>query len=208
MSIDNMEQQESLSGIFLNALIVQIDFPETQKYGEAVVRIPEIHGDATQTPDADLPAALFYQKAFPASFGSFDVGDSVLVSFMNGDRNAPIIEGKVFDLEKVAAVIPEYSENYGKIKGMFSSTANCCFFFDENSKSVIIRHTGGAVVTVSKDSVTINASTVTINSQTATIQSDTASIKTSGSASIDVGGECSVKSGGVLSLSAPMIREN
>lgn len=222
MSIDNMDQQESLSGIFLNAVIVQIEFQETQKFGEAVVRIPEIHGDSTQTPDVDLPAALFYQKAFPASFGTFDVGDDVLVSFMNGDRNAPIIEGKVFNLDKVNSVVPEYSASYGKVKGIMSSNIKACIFFNEANETINIRFTNGSTIVIKEGSIvestgtwTLNADTsVTVNSPKVKVASDNTTLTSTEKVMINapmiqcMSDNTTIMSKAKVSISAPMISMN
>lgn len=199
---DYEEGKESLAGDKMVGTIVSVNFDGTTKFGEAQVRISAIHGGESETPDDSLPVALFVGGAFPESFGTFDVGDEVLVSFMNGSRQAPIIEGKVFDLDKVSEIVPEYASSYGKVKGILSKALKASIFFDEYAQTINIRFTDGAKFVLTKDSITTNSKNVTINTEANT------TINASGSVAVNATGKASLTSDSMIELKAPIIREN
>lgn len=203
------QNQESLFNVYLNAKIVKIkDFDDLQKFGEAIIRIDEIHGDATKTPDENLPAALFYARSHIQSVGTFNVGDTVLVSFMGGNREAPVIEGKVVNLDEIGKVIPEYNEKYGDVKGMYSSKAECCFFFDEQSKTMVLRFNDGTVVNITKEGWDQKTTTYNIEvNGTATVKAQSLVADIQGSAQIKAA-TANVEASGVLTLKGSQILEN
>lgn len=197
-----VDNQESLIGVYLNAKIVKIkEFDELQKFGEAIVRIDALHGDETKTSDDNLPAALFYARSHIASVGTFNVGDVVLVTFLGGNRDAPVIEGKVTNLEEIAKVIPEYSESYGDIKGLYSIKIGCCIFFNEKESTMTLRFTDGTTLNLTKEGTDLTTSKLAINvSGDATI--------TANSLKANVKGSASITAGGTLSLKGSRIEEN
>lgn len=209
MSSIGVENQESLFNVYLNAKIVKIkDFDDLQKFGEAIIRIDEIHGDETKTPDDNLPAALFYARSHVESVGTFNVGDTVLVSFMGGNREAPVIEGKVVNLEEIGKVIPEYAEHYGDVKGMYSSKAECCFFFNEQSKTMVLRFNDGTTINITKEGWDQKTSKYNIEvNGPATIKAQSLVADIQGSAQIKAA-TANVEASGVLTLKGATIMEN
>lgn len=191
---DFIDYQENLSDVLFVAEIVAVDSPDSKKYGEAQIRIESIHGDKTITSDADLPFALFYSKASTESFGTFDVGDKVMVSFINGNPASPVIEGKVFDLEKINEVVPEYSQNYGKVKGLLSKSMKAAIFFNEAEGTINIRFLNGASIVIKNGEVFTKATTINIQAE--------------GEANIKSQGNLNLESSSLIKIKAPMIQEN
>ena len=205
---DSIERQESLGdSLFVADVVIVADTP-SEKYGEAQIRIETLHGDKTITPDKDLPYALFYAKSSPESFGTFDVGDKVLVRFINGNPSCPIIEGKVFNLEDVLATVPEYNTNYGKVKGIMSKSLKAAMFFNEASGTINLRFLNGSSIVIKEGEIIETTAKLTINvSGEARVTAGSLVAEINGAASIKAA-SARVEASGVLTLKGSTIMEN
>ena len=210
--------QESLAGVQYNGVVVAINFEGTEKRGEAKVRIESLHGDATETPDADLPTAIFDIKNSTDNFGTFNVGDKVTVEFPRGGRNTPVIVGKTMNLDSLKRVVPEYDQSYGQVRGMYSPNIDAAIFFNEATGSVQIRFVDGSNVEVKKGQVNVTSETLTVNiNGNATVTAGgnivanadgNVNVKAGGSATVKADGNATVEAGGTLTLKGAMIMEN
>ena len=188
-------------------MVIVADTP-SKKYGEAQIRIETLHGDKTITPDKDLPYALFYAKSSPESFGTFDVGDKVLVRFIGGNPSCPIIEGKVFNLEDVLATVPEYNTNYGKVKGIMSKKLKAAVFFNEETGTINLRFLNGSSIVIKDGEIIETTAKLTINvGGEAKVTAGSLTAEISGAANIKAA-SASVEASGVLTLKGSTIMEN
>jgi hypothetical protein len=205
---DSIERQESLGdSLFVADVVIVADTP-SKKYGEAQIRIETLHGDKTITPDKDLPYALFYAKSSPESFGTFDVGDKVLVRFIGGNPSCPIIEGKVFNLEDVLATVPEYNTNYGKVKGIMSKKLKAAVFFNEETGTINLRFLNGSSIVIKDGEIIETTAKLTINvGGEAKVTAGSLTAEISGAANIKAA-SASVEASGVLRLKGATIMEN
>lgn len=220
---DSIERQETLGdSLFVADVVIVADTP-SKKYGEAQIRIETLHGDKTITPDKDLPYALFYAKSSPESFGTFDVGDKVLVRFIGGNPSCPIIEGKVFNLDDVLATVPEYNTNYGKVKGIMSKKLKAAVFFNEETGTINLRFLNGSSIVIKNGEIVQTSGQLTINvTNHAQINAGSADIQVEGGTSLTTGSlDATVESNaniqaamvtctasGKVSISAPQVSIN
>lgn len=201
--------QESLSGIQYNGVVVAINFEGTEKRGEAKVRIESLHGDATETPDDLLPIAIFDIKNSTDQFGTFNIGDKVTVEYPRGGRNTPVIIGKTMNLESLKRVVPEYEENYGQVRGMYSPNIDAAIFFNEATGSIHIRFLDGSDIEVKKGQVDITSNTLNVNiAGKATINAGSANVTVQGRADVVAQGPIGVTSAVKISISAPTVSIN
>ena len=207
---DEKISAESLGDSMLIGEVVSIDGDFTKKFGEAQVRVEALHGDASITKDEDLPVALYYNKSYPEAFGTYDVGDLVLVRFMSGDITAPIIEGKVFNLDDVTSAIPEYASSYGQVKGIYSKKLKASFFFNEADGTIVQRFLDGSQAVMTKDSWHIKLSqTVSLEVEDYVADVRSESHTTTGSNySVDSGGDTFLRSAGRTDIEGNYIKVN
>lgn len=134
-----------------------------------MVRLPVISNDErgvwarVVTPDAGDSRGMFFRP---------ELDDEVIVGFLNGNPNDPLILGMLHSSAKPSPIDPTEENNE---KG-FVTRSEMKFIFDDDKKSVILETPAGKIITVDEDAGIIqledeNSNVVTLNSEGINIES-------------------------------------
>lgn len=134
-----------------------------------MVRLPVISNDEqgvwarVATPDAGENRGMFFRP---------EIDDEVVVGFLNGNPNDPIILGMLNSSAKPAPIEPT-EDNHEK---GFVTRSEMKFIFDDDKKSVILETPAGKKITVDEDEGIIqledeNSNIVTLNADGINIES-------------------------------------
>jgi Rhs element Vgr protein len=149
-----------------------------------MVRMPIIHPNAegiwarVATLDAGNNRGTFFRP---------EIGDEVIVGFLNDNPNNPIVLGMLNSSAKPAPIVAS-DDNHEK---GFVTREQLKFLFDDKKKSITIETPNGNKITLNDDEggVTVedeNSNVVTLNSDGMTLEStNDISIKTSGDVTIE-----------------------
>jgi uncharacterized protein involved in type VI secretion and phage assembly len=136
-----------------------------------------------------------------------EIGDEVVLGFLNGDPAYPVILGSLYSGARMPPRTPEAQNNTKAIV----SRAQVTIQIDEEKKQISISTPGGHVVTLDDDSKTVTITDSSKNSLK--MSSDGVSlsspanitIKADGSMTLDAKGGVTVKSAASVTLDAPQI---
>lgn len=126
-----------------------------------------------------------------------EVGDEVVVGFLENDPRFPIILGSLYSSVKPAANSPADDKNFIKT---ITTRSKLKISFDDEKKITIIETPGGNSITLSDDAKTIemkdqNKNTVTLSSSGINLQSDKDIIfNTKGNITLDATGKVNITS--------------
>lgn len=150
------------------AIVTQLhDDPDGEQ--RVMVRLPVISNEEQgvwariATPDAGDSRGIFFRP---------ELDDEVIVGFLNGNPNDPIILGMLHSSAKPSPIDPTEENNE---KG-FVTRSEMKFIFDDDKKSVILETPAGKKITVDEDAGIIqledeNSNVVTLNSDGINIES-------------------------------------
>lgn len=158
------------------------DDPEGEQ--RVLVRLPVISNNEqgvwarVATPDAGNNRGMFFRP---------EIDDEVIVGFLNGNPNDPIILGMLNSSANPAPIEPTEDNNE---KG-FVTRSEMKFIFDDDKPSVIIETPAGKIITVDEDEGIIqledeNSNVVTLNADGINIESGAdLTIKATGDVTIE-----------------------
>ncbi len=154
-----------------------------------------------------------------------EVGDEVVVGFMNDDPNYPVILGMLHSSQNAAPLNPENDNN----KKGYVSRSEIKILIDDDEKSITIETPGGNVFTMNdtenkitlvdsnSNKITMEQAGVTIESATVlTLKAGTSlaisapqlSMKSDGGLTLEGGGSTTLKSSGMLTIQGSMVSIN
>ncbi|RLA83728.1 MAG: phage tail protein [Epsilonproteobacteria bacterium] len=143
-----------------------------------------------------------------------EIGDEVLVSFLNGDIESPVIMGALWNDERMPPYDNTDENNIHAIKSR--SGHELIFNDDENALSMEIKSSQERKIILNDSDETLeiddgNGNHIAINTQDQTILIDSSmDVKVNAGANIELksGANITIEAGGVLTLSGSLIKIN
>jgi Rhs element Vgr protein len=187
----------------LTGKVMKIDEdPDGQTRVQVHVPLVKIDGDGIWA-----RLANGYATSGAGMFFMPEIGDEVVLGFLNGDPAYPVILGSLYSGARMPPRTPEAQNNTKAIV----SRAQVTIQIDEEKKQISISTPGGHVVTLDDDSKTVTITDSSKNSLK--MSSDGVSlsspanitIKADGSMTLDAKGGVTVKSAASVTLDAPQI---
>ncbi len=160
---------------------------------------------AEQPVDVWAPLAGFYATAGAGALFYPEIGDEVVVGFLSGDVDAPVILGSLYSKTNNPALPATDENNYIK---SFTTKTKMQVLFDDEKKMIEIKTPGQNKITISDDdkriviadqqfnSVTLNSSGLQLSSAKDIV------LKASGNISLDARGKIAINAQQDVSVSA------
>jgi uncharacterized protein involved in type VI secretion and phage assembly len=128
-----------------------------------------------------------------------EIGDEVIVGFINDDPNDPVILGMLHSSNKPAPITPQDANNE---KG-FTTRSKMHLSFNDDTKTIVIDTPGGNSITIDEQSMKIEIKDQSGN----TITMETSGITMQSPANIDIkaGAVLTLAGGASLSIGAPSL---
>ena len=175
---------------------VVVDLQDPDGQDRIRVRIPVIDGnaDGIWTRIASLDAG-----DDRGAFFMPEIGDEVIVGFINDDPNDPVVLGMLHSSNKPAPITPQNANNE---KG-FTTRSKMHLSFNDDTKTIVIDTPGGNSITIDEQSMKIEIKDQSQNK----ITMETSGITLESPANIDIkaGAVLTLAGGASLSIGAPSL---
>jgi len=190
-----------------------VDNQDPEGLGRVQVSLPRL-GDEVRTDWARVATPMAGPDRGWVSLP--EVGDEVLVGFLHGDPEQPVVLGALHGGQDQA---PYTNADGGNDVRLFRSRAGHAVTFDDGSRGGIRVETGSATLTItledstgtvtieSKGDIRLKASsgTLRLEAKTVEVEATDLSVKANASASVEAGTTLALKASGAASLEAPTV---
>ncbi len=160
------------------------------------VRIPVIDNDAqgiwtrVASLDAGNERGAFFMP---------EIGDEVIVGFINGDPNDPVVLGMLHSSNKPAPITPQDANNE---KG-FTTRSKMHLSFNDDTKTIVIDTPAGNSITIDEQSIKIEIKDQ--NSNKITMETSGITLESPANIDIKAGAVLTLAGGTSLSIGAPSL---